>query len=330
MSTSPPELQDGIPAEWVHREDQPVVACRNCSYEFTGAPKWGFAGLQTYSCPSCGKSVRYPLKRGWRTFWWISAVLTAAGGVWANLTLHEGYSWIPAGIGLFSFIALSVDVGVRYRIDRHRAGVLIGSDDSHTTESEGSSRRESPASASPGYIAALTITITIAAVASVLGAVVVVGLNNAYSTTVVLQRERAATTQSSYSGAVDLVYSSDYICGDGDDYNNCLNMHIAMYNSVCVTSARSLFNPSKVELSSSANNTCDRLDSFIEDIRARAASCGYGCTTQADEDGRWGWAYLRPSPVSVEISNDNRLPRLTYLEHCLFDLGFIKLGACDQ
>jgi hypothetical protein len=72
------------------------------------------------------------------------------------------------------------------------------------------------------------------------------------------------------------------------------------------------------------------LSDFLDDTSARLASCGYGCTTIADESGRWGWAYLRPSPIPTTISNDNHVPEISYEEHCLFSLGPIQFGNCPD
>lgn len=59
-------------------------------------------------------------------------------------------------------------------------------------------------------------------------------LNNEYSFDVVAQEARAPTTKDSFSGALDLASTSDRICGAGEDYQSCVTMHGAMYNSLCV------------------------------------------------------------------------------------------------
>ncbi len=274
--------------------------------------------MRSFECPNCGRWVLYPLTRGWRVFWWVLAVLTATAGVAANVTLHEGYSWIPAGVGLLSFVVLCVDVGVRRRVAQaHRIALSSGfvDDGDRVTKTGGDKSRSE---AAPMYIALLTVVITFSVLSSVLGALAVAGLNNAYSYRVVLQEAVPATSQDGYGSAMNLTQSGGDLCGDGEDYGGCLNMHVSMYNSVCVGTA----------LTTSAQATCSSLLDFIEDVRVQVEDCGTGCTTRANAEGRWGWAHLRPSVGRVSISNDNAVSEVSTEEHCLFVLGPIQLGSC--
>lgn len=109
------------------------------------------------------------------------------------------------------------------------------------------------------------------------------------------------------------------ICGGGSDYQSCANMHAAMYNSLCTTS-------DWPRLTSAARLTCGQLDEFVDDVLARSRSCGYGCTTSADAEGRWGWSYLRPVSVTTQVTID----RVTHVETCWFNLGPVKLGNCPR
>ena len=294
------------------------VGCRHCGHSFFGHSKQFFGGMRSYNCPNCSKRVVYPLTRGWRAFWWVFAIVTAAAGVWANVTLHEGYSWVPGGLGLLSFVVLCLDVGVRRRVDAAEQAALVSA--AAESDTPASARVVAAVSAPPSYIAGLTVVITLAMLSSAVGALIVAGLNNAYSYTVVLQEAEPATTQPGFGSSVNLASGGGDLCGDGDDYTGCLNMHVAMYNSVCVG----------VSLTATAQSTCSSLSAFIEDVRIQADGCGSGCTTQADEQGRWGWAYLRPAPAPTMVSNDNALPELSYERYCLFSLGPVQVGDCGE
>src|SRR5690606_5969275 len=76
------------------------VACRRCGAQVDARPPRSIAGLPLSRCAECRSAVLLPLPRGWRVFWWIIALLTAAAGVGANLTIFHDHSWIPGGVGL--------------------------------------------------------------------------------------------------------------------------------------------------------------------------------------------------------------------------------------
>src|SRR3954452_15485761 len=98
---------DVTPQTEVANSDIQIGAlCRRCGRNFAARPRLFFAGLQSFKCPKCKAAVVYPLTPGWRALWWAIAILTSVALVWANIGLHEGYSWIPAGIGLTSFVML--------------------------------------------------------------------------------------------------------------------------------------------------------------------------------------------------------------------------------
>lgn len=278
----------------------------DCGAAFTVDVKPGFAGMRRFTCTECGRRSYGPLTRGWRIFWWVVAGFTSVGLVASNLLLIDGYSWIPGALGLLSFVVLCIDVSLRRRTDGRGFA--------------------------PAYVAVLTVAITVSSVSSILGVLLVLGLNNGYSYDVVLQERRSASTSEGYGAAVELTEglrdrpswlttssgTSEQICDGGEDYRMCLGMHIAMYNSVCIG----------VELSTSASSTCERLREFIDDGNARLNDCGYGCETRAGDSGRWGWAYMRPTPERVQVTNKDWLPEITTTEHCIFDLGPVQIGAC--
>lgn len=109
------------------------------------------------------------------------------------------------------------------------------------------------------------------------------------------------------------------ICSGNSAYQACAYMHAAMYSSVCGTS-------DWPRLTRAARETCRELDGFVEGVIARSLSCGFGCNTIADAEGRWGWSYLRPVAVTTQVEID----RVTHLETCWFNLGPVKFGNCPR
>ena len=166
-------------------------------------------------------------------------------------------------------------------------------------------------------VIAVTALITALTVSGLVAAVVSAGLSHAYTTEVV---DRPADVVAEFDSVT--FAEGSQLCGGGDDYSACVNMHIAMYNSVCSSSGLTL----EQQLAPSAQDSCDRLSSFIDDIRASSASCGFGCTTQANSDGRWGWAYLQP----VSSTRDVEIDQVTHEESCWFSVGVIHLGYCPR
>lgn len=167
-------------------------------------------------------------------------------------------------------------------------------------------------------IAVLASAVTAVVVSGVVALLVAIGLNNAYSFTVVDQEAHAATSRLVTADDFNLVANKSQLCKPGDDYTGCLNMHVVMYNSVCIGQS----------LAPAAVQKCTDLSRFIEDVRVRAAGCGYGCTTSETNSGLWGWSYLRLDPVSVSISNKDERPEISHEEHCHFELGPVELGNC--
>lgn len=141
-----------------------------------------------------------------------------------------------------------------------------------------------------------------------------VGAANGYTFEVV---DRPAQQVTEFTGIA--FERGSQICGGGSDYQSCAFMHAAMYNSVCRTSDWPFLTPV-------ARETCGSLGDFVDDVLARSSSCGYGCTTIAGAEGRWGWSYLRPVAVTTQVTID----RVTHLETCWFDLGPVKLGNCPR
>lgn len=282
--------------------------CRRCGHEGDHPVRNRAFGFQLLTCSDCGRSIAYPLTAGWRAFWWVVATLTVSGTIGANITLHEGYAWVPAGLGIVSFVILGVDVGVRRRIDR---AAIAGAN------SAGSGARSSKQSvaASPLYVATLTIVVATAVTAGVVGTLVVIGLNGSYDTVIVDRAEGAPITE--FAG-LDLQPLDGEICGGGEDYWSCTAMHNTMWNSLCtgVDDNRTL----------TARGTCDRLRSFLDEAWARYETCGAGCETRTDDDGLWGYSYHTAVPVTHVVEQ----PRISHIETCYFTLGPIKLGYCPR
>lgn len=256
------------------------------------------------SCRRCGATLPVDVKRGAfgfgvvvcevckRRHWYpLSRGMRVFYWVVFGLTVvalvglyGAGLFGLPGAVGILSAVMLSIDSTLR---SRHLAAILIS--------------------------VAMSVLIVVGTMFALVGA----GLANAYSFEVV---DRQSANLENFNGI--RFDAGEPICGGGDDYSTCLNMHIAMYNSVCAGSGL----PSGDRLIKSALDTCSRLSSFIDDVRARSASCGFGCTTRADGDGRWGWEYLRP----VAATNTVTVDRVTHREHCWFNLGAIKLGNCPR
>ncbi|MDN4489246.1 hypothetical protein QQX13_00210 [Demequina sp. SYSU T00068] len=165
------------------------------------------------------------------------------------------------------------------------------------------------------------VVTTATATAVILGlsgwALVDTGLNNAYSFEVVDQQARSATTHTAYAGNYRLIGTGDYLCGDDEDFYGCLSQHVAMYNTVCVGMA----------LDSTAQDRCEQLSDFIDDLNETYSTCGYGCRTRTD-DQRWGWDRQKLVANTVSASSDNAVAEITHLEHCYFELGSLTIGNC--
>lgn len=305
-----------------------LAVCRRCGHEAERKFKVGPLGLQQYRCAQCGHTSTHPLSRGWRAFWWVCAITTTIGCVVLNVTFARGYSWIPGGLGLVAFIALFVDVGVRHRVGltaptRSSSHEPDGTGE-HDLEASPKVLRRSPG-VHPAYVAILTSVAVCAVLASAIGAVIVAGLNNGYDVDVVVQSEQSPSP--TFDGTFDLE-SGDAICGDGADYYGCIEAHRAMYNAVCTGGGgwRSYL-PSDT-LTSSARATCDQLLGFVTSGQEQLEGCGYGCTTQVEADGTWGWKYLHPVPRQAVKNNDVQ-PAITYTDRCWFSFGPLELGRCE-
>lgn len=108
-----------------------------------------------------------------------------------------------------------------------------------------------------------------------------------------LQEPKPKTFRTEYTGSNDISYSDNYICGGNADFYACINMHVSVYNSTCVSQS----------LSSSAHDTCDRLLEFINQLKSTYSTCGYDCKTVADAEGKWGWQYLQLVPETRQVSD---------------------------
>ena len=156
-----------------------------------------------------------------------------------------------------------------------------------------------------------------AALAS-LAVTVIGGFSNAYSVEVVDQEARLATSHQELTGRYSVSYASDQLCGDGEDLLSCVNQHVVLYNIVCADRP----------LTDDGNEICSSLSGFVDEIQAEYDRCGTGCETQADEDGLWGWPYLRLTPETASVSTGDWLPEISHHEHCYFKLGQIQVGSC--
>jgi hypothetical protein len=307
------------------------ISCPKCGHAREARIRTGPLGFQRHKCSHCGRASSFPLSRGWRGFWWVVAILTAFGSVFLNITLARGYSWIPGGVGVLAFVALFIDIGLRERVGVTppvEPSASIGGSDEHDFGVVKTPRNH-PNRARPGYVATLTSLAVCAAIASVLGATVVAGLNNGYDVEVVLEEARPASQALTFDGSFDLE-PGDAICGDRDDYYACVEAHRGMYNALCTDGGGWRAFAASDRLSSSALATCEQLLEFVKSVQQQLDGCGYGCTTQADANGNWGWRYLHPVPHRSMQEQAAATPAITYTDRCWFALGPIQLGRCAQ
>lgn len=120
------------------------------------------------------------------------------------------------------------------------------------------------------------------------------------------------------TGYYNVVGTDKSICVGGEDYLSCVNSHVTMYNSICADKL----------LTSSAKLTCDSLDSFINDVKSRYKSCGYGCTTRGGSGEKWGWNYYTSSEETEtkKVSNNDEV---THIAHCYTNIWGSKWGECE-
>lgn len=170
---------------------------------------------------------------------------------------------------------------------------------------------------SPTASAAVASVLTAVAIVGLFAALIVAGLDNSYSFTVIDRPESSLTR----ANGVELV-SSEQICGDGEEYSGCVNMHVAVYNSACLSPGPSWVDSSP--LTPASVSTCASLLDFIEEAKAQSDACGYGCTTTTGGSGEWGWAYLSPRMVTQDVVIEG----VSHREYCWFVLGPFGLGSC--
>ncbi|MCA0294324.1 MAG: hypothetical protein LCH96_03220 [Actinobacteria bacterium] len=171
------------------------------------------------------------------------------------------------------------------------------------------------------WLPAVLASLATAVVAGLIGAGLwSAGVQNGYTTTVVDQEAREATTHEELTGQYELKTLKRRVCGNNKDYLSCVNQHVTLYNTVCLSK----------DLNGLAKATCSDLKKFIHDVKVRYRRCGAGCRTRADANGLWGWAYLRTVPLVASVSNNDALPEITHDERCTFVLGPIKLGTCPR
>lgn len=146
---------------------------------------------------------------------------------------------------------------------------------------------------------------------------VLIGLQNSYDVEVVDREARAATYSMQPTGKYDVVRTDNRICEPGEDFWSCVNAHVGSWNAVC----------DGQPLTWDGVSTSNSLTDWINEAWDTYESCGYDCET-GGRRGEWGWPYLRLEAETARRSNNDAQPRLTHTEHCLFDLGVIKIGTC--
>lgn len=164
----------------------------------------------------------------------------------------------------------------------------------------------------------MTSAITTVLLGLVVAALIIAGLNNAYSFKVVDQPARKETYHQQFTGKYDITPSHLQVCGDGEDYASCVKQHEVLYEAVCADTS----------LTEKGLATCRSLNDFLAGSRVELQKCGSGCMTKAGENGLWGWPYIRAVPATSLVSNNDRLPEISHSEHCYFKLGPARIGNC--
>ncbi|MDR0951076.1 MAG: hypothetical protein LBM13_05570 [Candidatus Ancillula sp.] len=127
--------------------------------------------------------------------------------------------------------------------------------------------------------------------------------------------DQKASNSTYQTGNYNIEDTGNSICGNNEDYLSCVNQSVSVYNSVCVNK----------NLTASANKTCDDFSSFIDEIKQKYDSCGYGCTTSS-ENGKWGWDYLEDVPET----KTKTIPEEKHAAFCYLGNGWLKIGECKE
>ena len=87
--------------------------CSGCRTKSKGVWKSTFLGFKRFICPQCEAKTVYPLRTGYRIFYWILMVLLAALMVY---NLIHGRIAIPGFLAIAGLIGLILDAGVKKKI----------------------------------------------------------------------------------------------------------------------------------------------------------------------------------------------------------------------
>ena len=100
--------------------------CDGCGHAFSAVPKRSFLGFQLLTCPACGSELRYPLTRGYRSFYEVCATLMSVSFVFTLVVLHRVS--LPSFIGGAMIAGLVKDRYVRRELaEAAAARAAIGS-----------------------------------------------------------------------------------------------------------------------------------------------------------------------------------------------------------
>lgn len=281
------------------KEGEPEVAVLSAAPD--GSPVVTVADDPSEHCVKCSRALLTPPQRGPFGFG-LTRCENCQHRRWYPLSRGvRAFYWVVLGITLLSLLSLlGVGIAALPGAAAVVAAVLLAID--------ANLRGRHLTANAIGVV--MTALIAIGAMLGLFAA----GVANGYSFEVV---DRPAQQVTEFTAIT--FESGSQICGGGAAYQACAYMHAAMYNSVCGTSDWS-------RLTRAARETCGELGDFVDDVLERSRSCGYGCNTVANAEGRWGWSYLRPVAVTTQVTVD----RVTHIETCWFNLGPVRLGNCPR
>lgn len=146
----------------------------------------------------------------------------------------------------------------------------------------------------------------------------IMGFSNAYETEVVDQEAQAETFRTELTGEFDVVMTENRICGDGQDYLDCINWTQETVDENCIAGT----------VTAATQYLCDDYEAFIKRAKSTYATCGTDCVTVAEPDGSWGYPELERVEVTEQVSNNDAKEYKSHIEKCDFDFLFVKIGYC--
>lgn len=125
------------------------------------------------------------------------------------------------------------------------------------------------------------------------------------------EHEMTYHSETELTGKNDVVDNHIPPCFVGEDWVECVNIHVAEFNATCASAS----------LTPAAHTVCDNYSAMIEGMKAKSRNGTYVSTL-----GTWGSLSLVPETKTISVSNDDYIAAITHIATCYF--GFI--GECEQ